>query len=272
MKMLPALLTAILLAAGCDSGNSTKQSAAPDTQSNYSDQIKQQQDLMEQAKKTNNELTEKKAEETAKAFLKGNPVIADNWKASVDKILDSGDSTEIVSQYKTHTYTMRIADPLLKGWASTLKNGDQITFSGNLGKERSVTTAGGLRNPEFTFFPTRIRLSSETTDRIQSDEAIKNALKADEEKTKKNTLIEAVDSLCENAARAKAFNKREADFSILHRSITQIDINTWRYTNDVTLQNAFGAKITHRVACTVKTRTGPNGNLQAMVASLKFAQ
>lgn len=272
MKMLPALLTAALLAAGCNQDSNNKQSAAPDTQSNYNDQVKQQQELIEQAKKTNNDLIEKKAEETAKTFLKGNPVIAENWKATVDKIRNSGDSTEIVSQYKTHTYTMRIADPSLKSWASTLKNGDPITFSGNLGKERSVTTVGGLRNPEFTFFPERIRLTSETTDRTQSKESIDNALKADEEQAKRDTLIEAVDSLCEDAARAKAFNKRKADFSILHRGITQMDSSTWRYTNEVTLQNAFGAQITYRVSCSVKTRIGPNGNLQAKVETLKFLQ
>lgn len=272
MKMLPALLTAILIAAGCDSSNNPKQSAVPDTQSIYSEQVQQQKELLDQAKKTNNELIEKKAEETAKSFLKNNQATADNWKATVDKIRDSGDSTEIISQHKTHTYTMRIADPALKDWASTLKNGDQIIFSGNLGNERSVTIEGGLRNPEFTFFPASIRLASETTGRTQSDESIKNAIKADEDQAKQDTLIGAIDTLCENATRSKAFNKREADFSILHRSITQTDSSTWRYTNDVTLQNAFGAKITHRVYCTVKTRTGPNGNLQAKVDSLKFIQ
>lgn len=274
MKMLPALLIATIISAGCDSGssNNTKLSAAPDPQSIYSAQVKRQQDLLNQAKKTNNDLTEKKAEETAKAFLKETVVTADNWKATVDKIRDGRNSTYLVSQYKTHTYTMRIADPVIKDWVSTLKTGDEIIFSGELGKERSVTVEGGLRNPEFTFFPAKIRLASDSSDRTQSSESIAAALKADEEEEKRDRLLSAIDTLCEEAVRSKAFNKREADFSVLHRRITQTDSSTWRYSNDVTLKNAFGATITHRAFCTVKTRIGHNGNLQAKVTDLKFSQ
>lgn len=269
MKTLPALLIAILITTGCDSG--TKELSS-DSQRIYSDQVDNQQQLLDQAKKTKNELAIKKAEEAATDFLKGKTTTADNWKATVEEVRSMEITTDIIGQYKTQTYTMRLADPKLKAWAATLKSGDNLIFSGSLGKERSITIEGGLRNPEFTFFPVSIRTESETTDHLQSDESIANARLLEEEQERRGKLITMIDTLCEESTKAKAINKRSADFSFLNREVTQTDTNTWRYTNNVTLQNAYGAKITYRVSCTVNTRVGPGGEHQARVSDLKIFQ
>lgn len=274
MTYSAVLIAAVIISTtvACSSGDSKKQPQAPQSQKNLSELAAKNHTALEAAQNTENEIAKKEAERQALAVaekdLKGRTFIADNWVAKVKNVREINKYPEVIAEFENQTYTLRIPEKTMKSWVSTLIIGETIIFSGNLGTERSVSTSGAARNPEFKFFPTSVKRISDPIYFTQSPTVIAEA-EAIEKIEEHNELIRlVVVKHCEKAITDRATVKRSVDFSIIHLTVGQLDKSTWVYRNNVDSQNAFGTKYTDKIQCIAKTRVTEGGVEQIKIESV----
>ena len=78
------------------------------------------------------------------------------WNATVSSVKRNGDEIVIHSLYGSHHYRLNIFDAQSIKIAENLLEDDEITFSGNLGAETSLTLFGAVSLSEFSLYPTSV--------------------------------------------------------------------------------------------------------------------
>jgi hypothetical protein len=222
------------------------------------------------AKGTGNEANVKKAESDALAFLRKTEHRADAWRATIDEISMRNEEIWIEAQQGRQKFRMRIIDPTVKGWANSRSRGEKIEFSGILGSERSFTLSGGLDEPEFTFFPDRIRLMSEKNPIEQSPQILQAALAQGEQKSLESRILGEIPPVCQAAVEKKLEPQNQASFSWLKKDFRKTGEDLWVYRNSVDAKNRMGATTTYRYECNVKVTLEKNGELSVQVRSIVF--
>lgn len=268
---IAAMLASIIV--GCGEQDQKPKVAAPKTeQIQLLTATKELSKQLEQVRAGNNEAATRTVENNIKRAIKSQSVTANGWVATVEKIMEIEDETVVLANYESSEFMLKLVSKDARSWATGLKSGDTIEFSGNMGKEASVTLDGALRNPEFRFYPAAIKLQNETKSQFQTDNDIAAAIVRITKKEEQDTLITYIKTLCEENAKARATVKRSVDFSLFNAKITQIDNSNWTYTNTVDGKNAFGTTFEYKMNCQVETRQSQSGKLQARIKSLRIVQ
>ncbi|QNA89154.1 hypothetical protein G4G28_12945 [Massilia sp. Dwa41.01b] len=145
---LVAAAAAVVQLAGCSS-------KLPPAQQEFMKLVDQMQDDYSEADSKDNAILEKEVADKYKnaMYAAGQDVV--KWKASVKEIGDTF-GTLVVAQHGDVKFKMVMVTDEGKKLASSLKRGDEVTFSGKLGHEVSFTSYGMVKAPEFAFTPSEI--------------------------------------------------------------------------------------------------------------------
>lgn len=241
MKRLCAVGSIVLLISGCGS-------SLPPSQEEFGKSIEGLRERYEQAQESGNQAKEKAAEAAVVSFLRGTPRRAERWMATVESI-DGSDTLTVVANSDSQIFRLQIVDAAVKSYASGLSRGEKVFFSGPLGSERSLTIAGALDEPEFSFYPEELGRVGEAVGVKQSAQLIQARLAAERQEGLDTEARGAVAVACERAIEKRLMLPESADFSWLKMSLNKIDGKTWLYVNVVEAKNAFGNVIPHRFAC-----------------------
>lgn len=145
---LVAAVTAVLQLAGCSA-------KLPAAQQDFMKLVDQMQDDYSEADSKDNAILEKEVADKYKEAMYAAGQNVFRWKASVKEVGDTF-GTLVVAQQGDVKFKMVMVTDAGKRLASSLKRGDEVTFSGTLGHETSFTSYGMVQAPEFAFTPSEI--------------------------------------------------------------------------------------------------------------------
>lgn len=261
LAIITITITAVFLLTAHDSN-------LPPSQVSFSARVADLRTAVERADDSGNALSVNKAEAAAITFLRETEHQADKWLASVDSVESHGDETWIKAEQGELKFCLRIADPKLKAWAESRVRGDEIEFDGNLGRERSLTLSGGLDEPEFTFWPRRIRLMKEAASQEQDAQILYKASLREKQRIYDSEAEMVTAAACQEAALARLTLPDQASFSWLQQSVTKTGADVWTYNSTVDAKNLMGATIVYQLICNAKVTEGVNGEPNAKVSAI----
>lgn len=239
------------------------------SQCELSKKLKTFSDAIETANASNNSIQLKTAEQAAQYFKDNAILSVKDWIAAVTSVETIDDTTLINAKADTHIYTLMVISDAAKDAAATLSKDDLIVFDGEIGKERSFSLAGALRNPEFRFYPHRITVQKTGTTYTQTSEEIASAEAKEREALELSKAKDMMRSACKQVIKNKFDNAADISFGIMDDEFIHIADKQFAYSNTVTVTNIFGTKIKHGAVCAVQYRyhdTG--GEMQVKVDSL----
>lgn len=140
----------------------------PESQAQFTKQLNDFRSSIKDAHESSNSVQANKLQSQFNSFINTNRQ-ADFWYAKVQSVSESEDGIRVKAMYDgdqhdsyrdyAQLYHLFIKDENAINKLSQLKKGDDIFFSGSLGKEMSVTDSGRLEQPEFYLYPQSIKLS-----------------------------------------------------------------------------------------------------------------
>ena len=267
-KRVPVLIAATLLSVilGCDNGPKNSDQIAFITKIHQLQSKKDKLDVVSWRGKDDSgrmapsdiSTQIKEVESEIWSVLKNSKLDANQWNASVISVKRSENDILIHSAYGSQDYYLNVFDENSKKIAEQFKEDDKITFSGNLGAERSQTLFGATMNQDFLIYPTRI---SSSYGEIRQDEAIvktrissdqsnavaqqKQRSRDDEEERLKDRIIE----LCKDTLRSNMKYPESVSFSWFKRNFKRHSENKWTYYDVVEAKNDFGGSLPSRFEC-----------------------
>ncbi len=140
----------------------------PESQAKFTNQLNEFRASIKDAQESSNSVQANKLQSQFDVFINAERQ-ADFWYAKVESVSDSEDGIRVKAMYDgnqhdsyrdyAQLYHLFIKDENAINKLSQLKKGDDIFFSGSLGKEMSVTSSGRLEQPEFYLYPQTVKLS-----------------------------------------------------------------------------------------------------------------
>lgn len=216
---------------------------------NYFEKIK---DKLKEIEKSNNAILLKEAENKVKETIKSQNFPVNQWYGEVQSITQKGDAVVVLAAFENQEYTLVIIDSDAKSAATTLKKGDDIYFSGNMGRERSITLSGTLSNPEFSFMPKSIKVANNSYS--QSPELIQAKLNQARESLKQKNFRRQVIMACQKRIRELYSLSYRDSFSAMNMQAKKIADDQWGYINKVVLKDVNGHKKEMDVYCTASVK------------------
>ncbi|GEM_PF-5246554 len=152
MKIILKIFNSLILISsigGCDL------SQLPPDQLEFKNKIETLQTEYGLAKNNGNSALKQQIEETAVILMHNTPYQAVEWVAEVDSVSD--DLFSVSTKSAPYTFHLKFFAPEAVALAKSLKKGDKIKFSGNIGTEKSGTIDEGINNPQFRFYPENVK-------------------------------------------------------------------------------------------------------------------
>jgi len=199
-----------------------------------------------------------KTEQAILQLIKGSPPDVIQWNAKVNSVQRSGSEIIVHSSYGSQYYDLLIIDPQSVKIAEQFLENDKITFSGNLGPERSRTLFGALSTQEFSFHPTSVvskygEIKQSASAIIQKTQLIQ-AQSAKQEKQRQQqaqeeALKDNIIDLCKSTLRSNLKYPESASFSWFKRNIVKRSENRWTFSDVIEAKNDFGGALPTRFEC-----------------------
>lgn len=225
-----------------------KNSLEPQSQKDFKKLVSSLSEQYEEAENSGNALAEKEFEERFNKELKKTNRRATSWVG--DFVKSSGDKDQITIELSNEgqTYHLVLIDSESVNFTKELKKGDKVIFTGDLGHETSFTTSGALEEPEFRFYPFKMKRPNDEEWVNQSQEKVQQIL-ADRKAENADSYIKIeVATQCEKVIKSQLRFPESADFSWLGEAVKQDD-GRWIYRNKVEAKNALGNEIPYRFYC-----------------------
>ncbi|MFA3130309.1 MULTISPECIES: hypothetical protein [Acinetobacter calcoaceticus/baumannii complex] len=245
MNKFNILLLCFLLTA-C--GNSTSE---PKDQQEFKNLVSSLSDEYKEVKDSKNDLEVKDFEKKFNKELKETNRSVSSWIGNFDSSSVDDEGVTIDLTNGDQTYHLILVDPKAIEYSKNFKKDDKILFSGNLGKESSITMTGALREPEFIFYPTKISTVDDKNGVVQDQKIIDDLHKKQEAEEKAFLVKQAVAIQCKAFIKANLRFPESADFSS-DEEITELDNKKFIYKSVVNAKNGLGNEIPHRFLCLVQ--------------------
>ena len=127
----------------------------PPAQLEFKNKIEALQAEYNRAKNSGNSIFERQVEEKAVIFLRNTPHKAVEWVVVVDSISD--DKLTVSTNSDPYTFHLKFFAPEAVTLARSFVRGDKIKFSGYIGAEKSVVVGRSIVEPQFKFYPERVK-------------------------------------------------------------------------------------------------------------------
>lgn len=245
-----------------------QQSLEPQAQKEFKQLVSSLSEKYEEVERSGNALAEDEFDKRFEKELKKTNRRATSWVGTF--VSSSGDNDQLIIDLENdnQTYHLVLVDPKVIGFTKSLKNGDALLFTGDLGSEVSLTVSGALDEPEFRFYPFKIK-RPEDNDWMSQDKETVDRILAEEKASNADAYIEVeVAAQCEKVIRAQLKFPGSADFSWLGEAIKQQD-GVWMYKNTVEAKNALGNEIPYRFYCLAKGKY-VDGSAQVEITRSEF--
>lgn len=241
MKKVIVVLNLLILI-GCSGSD------VPSSQTEFARLILAFEDRYKAADRSGNEVQKSAVEAEIIQFLRETPHRADDWRATVKSISDGDGHRMVVAKHRDMEFTLKLIDEKAKLWGAGLERGAEIEFSGQLGRENSITIYGGLAEPEFAFFPEQVRVVGGAAV-VQAKSLIEAALAAKAQISADISIQSEVTVGCHDAVIRRLKIPESASFSWLKGSYEKQADGVWVYSNVVEAKNDLGNAIPHRFIC-----------------------
>ncbi|NOH68740.1 hypothetical protein [Vibrio rotiferianus] len=146
----------LIVGTGCMGDSNT-----PEAQSSFNSQLNKFRVAVNEAEDSGNQIKLEALEKEVTNFLNKSRNV-ELWYAQVESVRKrSAGGVAVKTSNDSQSFLLIITNPELQNMAAHFEDGDSIFFSGNLGREGSLTFSGKLENPEYILTPTEVKLSAD---------------------------------------------------------------------------------------------------------------